>query len=115
MDSLIKHLIRDALQTGIFVALFALCDVGLSCEFPFSYYTMIIVLHIFGHAVAMGHTTLWAVFLIPLGRIYTSVSMTLSHRTAHVNNSTQTLMTTLVSRPALRNILLRPIDLETAR
>lgn len=33
MDCLIKRLIRDAFQTGFFVSLFALCHVGVSCEF----------------------------------------------------------------------------------
>ncbi|KAF4596683.1 hypothetical protein EYR40_007628 [Pleurotus pulmonarius] len=70
-DTIINRLIRGAVQTGLFVAIFALADL-------FSF-----VLH--------GDTNFYAMFAYPIGRIYTNTLLDTLNARADLKNMTNTI------------------------
>jgi len=72
-DTMLKRLIRGSIQTGLFVAIFAMGDL-ISCGGPMLYSIQEISCSNCWVAV-LSTSNLYGMFAIPLGRIYTTVGI----------------------------------------
>lgn len=90
-DTVINRLIRGAIQTGLFASIFSLGDMLAFSLAP--------------------ETNFYGMFAIPLGRIYTNVSVCFRVGLEQwIDGGQQTLMDTLLMREGLRGILSKSAD-----
>lgn len=83
MDTILNRLIRGAIQTGLFAGIFSM---GALITF-----------------VVLPSTNLFGMFGIPLGRIYTNVSVVSNKPMLHlILSSRQTLLDSLLTRESLK-------------
>jgi hypothetical protein len=92
-DTVLNRLIRGAIQTGLFAGIFSLGDLITFVRLP--------------------TTNLYGMFAIPIGRIYTNVSVVGAMRAA-INKRLKTLLDTLLSREELKAQMAGTYDIDLA-